>query len=195
MSDFHITIPALRGPVPLSHLLLNNFVHDGQHAVDATCGNGHDTLLLARLVGESGHVWGFDIQQQALAETGRKLAEAGLDGRVTLLHTGHEGLAQHVAVPVQAVLFNLGYLPGGDRTIITQPDTTASALEQGLQLLAPDGVVMITIYPGHSGGSDEQAAVESWAAELNPRAYHCWRMGQTNVSEAAPYLLLVQKAR
>jgi SAM-dependent methyltransferase len=194
MSDFHITIPALRGPVPLSHLLLSNFVRDGQHAVDATCGNGHDTLLLARLVGESGHAWGFDIQQQALAETGRRLADAGLDNRVTLLHTGHEELAQHVAVPVQAVLFNLGYLPGGDRSIITRPETTLNALEQGLQLLAPGGVVMVTVYPGHNGGSDEQATVEAWAAGLDPKTYHSWRMGQTNVSETAPYLLLAQKA-
>lgn len=194
MSDFSTTIPALRGPVPLSHLLLPSFVHDGQHAVDATCGNGNDTVLLARLIGASGHVWGFDIQQQALAETGRKLAEAGLSNRVTLLHTGHEELARHVAVPVQAVLFNLGYLPGGDRTIITQPETTASALEQALQLLAPGGIVMVTVYPGHNGGSDEQATVESWASALNPRTYHSWRMGQANVSETAPYLLLVQKA-
>ena len=194
MSDFPTTIPALRGPVPLSHLLLPSFVRDGQHAVDATCGNGNDTLLLARLVGANGHVWGFDIQQQALAETGRRLAEAELEERATLLHTGHEGLAQHVAVPVQAVLFNLGYLPGGDRSIITLPDTTASALEQSLPLLASGGVVMVTVYPGHNGGSDEQSAVEAWAAGLDPKAYHSWRMGQTNVSETAPYLLLVQKA-
>ncbi|OGU13665.1 MAG: rRNA methyltransferase [Geobacteraceae bacterium GWC2_53_11] len=194
MSDFLTTIPALRGPVPLSHLLLPSFVHDGKHAVDATCGNGNDTVLLARLVGTSGHVWGFDIQQQALAETGSKLTKAGLDGRVTLLHTGHEELARHLAVPVHAVLFNLGYLPGGDRSVITLPDTTASALEQALQLLAPGGVVMVTVYPGHNGGSDEQAAVEAWAESLNPKIYHSWRMGQANVSETAPYLLLVQKA-
>jgi SAM-dependent methyltransferase len=189
-----ITIPALRGPVPLSHLFLHNFVRDGQFTVDATCGNGHDTLLLARLVGEGGHVWGFDIQQQALVETGQRVDEAGLSSRVTLLHTGHEELARHVAVPVQVVLFNLGYLPGGDRTIITLPDTTGTALKQALQLLAPGGIVMVTVYPGHSGGSEEQSTVEVWAAGLEPRKYHSWRMGQTNVAPTAPYLLLVQSA-
>lgn len=193
-NSFRTSIPALRGPVPLSHLFLHSFVRDGQNAVDATCGNGHDTLLLARLAGEDGHVWGFDIQQPALAETGRKLAEAGLADRVTLLHTGHEELARHVAVPVQVVLFNLGYLPGGDRSVITLPETTSSALEQALGLLAPGGIVMVTVYPGHSGGSDEQATVESWAARLEPQSYHSWRMTQTNVSPTAPYLLLVQKA-
>jgi tRNA A58 N-methylase Trm61 len=173
---------------------MHNFVHEGQYAVDATCGNGHDTLLLARLVGNSGHVWGFDIQQQALAETSRRLDEAELSQRVTLLHTGHEELLKHVAVPVHAILFNLGYCPGRDRAIITLPETTCSALEQALQLLAPGGVVIVTIYPGHNGGSNEQAAVEGWAAGLDPQAYHAWRMGQTNVSPTAPYLLLFQKA-
>lgn len=194
MSDpVNNTIAALRGPVPLSHLFLHCFLRDGQRAIDATCGNGYDTLLLAGLVGEHGHVWGFDIQQQAIVETTRRLAEAQLSNRVTLLHSGHEELTQHVAVQVQVVLFNLGYRPGGDRTIITRPDTTASALEQSLSLLVAGGIILVTIYPGHNGGSAEQSAVEGWAAGLDPRAFHCWRMGQTNVSETAPYLLLVQK--
>ena len=186
-------ISALRGPVPLSHLLMRNFVQEGDRTVDATCGNGHDTLLLATLVSDSGHVWGFDIQQQAITETGRRVGDAALSQRVTLVHAGHEELARHVTMPVQAVLFNLGYRPGGDRNIITRPETTASALEQSLHLLTPGGIVLVTIYPGHDGGSKEQATVDAWAAGLHPREWHCWRMGQTNVSADAPYLLLVQK--
>lgn len=193
-STSYSTIPALRGPVPLSHLFLHSFVRDGHYAVDATCGNGHDTLLLARLVGVSGHVWGFDIQQQAIAETGRRLTEAELSCRVTLLHTGHEDMAQHVASPAQVVLFNLGYRPSGDRTIITRPDTTVVALTLSLCLLSAGGVVIVTVYPGHDGGLAEQSAVENWAAGLDSRAFHCWRMGQTNVARNAPYLLLVQKS-
>jgi SAM-dependent methyltransferase len=193
-SSSSTTIPALRGPVPLSHLLLHSFVRAGQYAIDATCGNGHDTLLLARLVGAGGHVWGFDIQEQALVETGRRLDEAELSNRVTLLHSGHEELARQIAVPVQVVLFNLGYCPGGDRGIVTRPETTVSALEQALHLLAAGGIVVVTIYPGHDGGAEEQSSVERWAAQLDPRAWHSWRMGQTNVSPTAPYLLLVQKA-
>jgi hypothetical protein len=188
------TIPVLRGPVSLSHLLLHSFVRDGHSAVDPTCGNGNDTLLLARLAGVRGHVWGFHVQRQAIEETGSLLAEAGLSSRVTLLPVGHEELAQHVAVPLQAVLFNLGYLPGGDRGIITRPDTTGIALEQSLGLLSAGGVVIVTVYPGHVGGSEEQHSVEKWAAGLDSRAFHSWRMGQTNVTTAAPYLLLVQKA-
>jgi SAM-dependent methyltransferase len=195
MTDSNCTsIAALRGPVPLSHLFLRSFLRDGDSAVDATCGNGHDTLLLARLVGACGHVWGFDIQEQAIDETSRRLAETGLSNRVTLLQVGHEELAEHVTAPLQTVLFNLGYLPGGDRSIITRPETTVIALEQSLKLLAAGGTVIVVVYPGHSGGDDEQSAVEDWAARIDPRACHCWRMGQINVTAAAPYLLLVQRA-
>ena len=188
------TIAALRGPVPLSHLFLRSFVREGDSAIDATCGNGNDTVLLARLVGVSGHVWGFDIQPQAIRETGRALTDAGVQCQVTLLQLGHEKMAEHVTEPVQVVLFNLGYLPGGDRTVITRPETTGRALVQSLVLLAAGGIVVVTVYPGHSGGEDEQSCVESWVSGLDSRAFDCWRMAQTNVRTGAPYLLLVQKA-
>ena len=187
-------IPVLRGPVPLAHLFLHKFVRKGDMAVDATCGNGRDTLLLAGLVGAGGHLYGFDIQPQAIIETGRRLAEARLAGRATLLLAGHERLTEYVTGPVQAVLFNLGFLPGGDRSVITIPETTVVALAQSLRLLSPGGVVLVTIYPGHEGGADEQSSVENWAVALDPRAFYCWRIGQTNAKPDAPYLLLVQKA-
>ena len=191
--SYHTSIPALRGPVPLSHLFLHTLVRSGDNVVDATCGNGHDTLLLAHLVGATGHVWGFDVQHEAIAETGRRLAETGLAERATLLPVGHEELSSHITVPVQVVLFNLGYRPGGDRAIITRPDTTGSALAQSLDLLVPGGIIIVVVYPGHSGGTQEQQVVENWAAGLGPKTCHCWRMGQTNVSPTAPYLILVQK--
>jgi SAM-dependent methyltransferase len=195
MTDANCTSrAALRGPVPLSHLFLRSFLRDGDSAVDATCGNGHDTLLLAGLVGARGHVWGFDIQGQAIDETGRRLAAAGLSNRVTLLQRGHEELAEHVTAPLQAVLFNLGYRPGGDRSIMTRPETTATALEQSVALLVAGGIVLVAVYPGHGGGAEEQSTVEGWAARLNPRTHHCWRMGQTNVTLDAPYLLLAQRS-
>jgi predicted methyltransferase len=185
--------PALRGPVPLSHLLVRSCLRPGDTVIDATCGNGYDTLFLAESVGPDGQVWGFDIQQQAITETERRVTEAGLSACVTLIQVGHQTLAQHITAPVQAVFFNLGYLPGGDRSIITRPETTTPALDQSLAVLAPTGVLAITIYPGHSGGSDEQLTVERWANVLKPRIYHCWRMAQSNVTADAPYLLFVQK--
>ncbi len=122
------------------------------------------------------------------------LSEARLADMVTLVHTGHEEMQQHVNGPVKAVLFNLGYLPGGDHSIITRPETTGVALLHSLKLLATGGIVMVTVYPGHGGGVGEKQTVDDWAAGLEPRQYHSWRMGQMNVISDAPYCILIQKA-
>jgi hypothetical protein len=125
--------------------------------------------------------------------TASRLAENGLSERVTLVAQGHETLAGQVTIPLNAVVFNLGYLPGGDRTIITRPETTVVALEQALGLLAPGGIVVLTVYPGHGGGDAERRQAEGWAAKLRAPSFHAWRMGQINVTADAPYAILVQK--
>lgn len=190
----HTSIPALRGPVQMIHLLLRQVIQPGDRVVDATCGNGKDTLVLAELVGNSGQVWAFDIQAEALVRTGQRLHEAGLSARVTLLETGHEQLAAHVAPPVAAVVFNLGWLPGGDRSVITRPDTTLPALQDALHLLRPGGMLFITCYPGHEGGAAETEMILAWSAGLDATHVHAWRMGQQNVANTAPFCLLIQKA-
>ncbi len=182
----------LRGPVPLTHLMAFNFIKPGDYAVDATCGNGKDTLVLARLVGNNGHVWGFDVQIEALERTGERLKAEGLEQRVTLHNCGHELLATYIGKPVAMVIFNLGWLPGGDRSIITSSSTTIPALKAGLQLLKSNGLLIITCYPGHSGGDQETDNVLSWAEQLPPQQYHVWRMGQINVSSNAPFCLIIQ---
>lgn len=192
--DTTTSISMLRGPVQLSHLLLESLVRPGSRAVDATCGKGHDTLLLARLVGTTGTVWSFDIQEQAVRETRQKLEEAGMEQRVNLVHSGHEHLSEYVSAPIDAAVFNLGYLPGGDRSVITRPKTTLHALGQALNLLSPGGLLVIAIYPGHPGGLEEEHAVEAWAGELVQKTYHVWRLGQINTQHNAPYLILIQKA-
>lgn len=188
------TISFLRGPVALTHLVLRNAVRPGDHVVDATCGNGKDTALLAELVGKNGRVWAFDIQTEALARTRQRLTDAGLISQVVLLAVSHEELASVVPPPVTAVVFNLGWLPGGDRTIITRPISTLPALQAALRLLRDGGLLLITCYPGHDGGDHETDAVLDWAADLPPRQFHVWRTGQLNVSPNAPFCLLIQKA-
>jgi tRNA A58 N-methylase Trm61 len=187
-------MPLLRGPVPLAHLLIHRFVRPGDHVIDATCGNGHDTLLLAELAGSSGRVWAFDIQQEALEATAARLAETGHLDVVVLVHSGHEHMAEQCRGPVKAVVFNLGYLPGGDRTVITRPESTCAGVEQSLELLQPGGVVIITLYPGHEGGQQERTALETRLAHLPPAGFPVWRMGQINVPATAPYVILIQKA-
>jgi hypothetical protein len=161
--------------------------------VDATCGNGLDTLFMAEKVGPNGMIWAFDIQEEAVSATADRLSKRGMNRQVKLLQCGHENMSEHVPPTLNAVVFNLGYLPGGDRKIITRPETTLAALEQGLQLLLPHGVLAATIYPGHIGGDSESRMIEDWASNLAPGHWHVWRMGQLNVAADAPYLLFIQK--
>ncbi len=183
----------LSGAVQLSHFFLRERLKPGDRAVDATCGNGHDTLVLAQLVGTQGRVWAFDVQEKALVGTEERLAEAGCRERVALVHGGHERLAEVVTEPVRAVVFNLGFLPGAPRETVTTPETTLSALEQAAALLIPGGIITVAVYTGHPGGTEEGSTVESWAAALPPGRFNVWRCRQGNRSEAAPYLLVIER--
>jgi len=157
------------------HQALLALLGEGDLAIDATVGNGHDTLFLAQAVGASGSVYGFDIQEAALDTAWRRLQEAGLAERVSLYHAGHEAMA--VALPesvrgrVKAVMFNLGYLPGGDKARTTAIGTTLAALEQARELLAPGGVLSVLAYTGHPGGREEAEAVKRWAENLAADCY------------------------
>lgn len=141
---------------------------EGDYAVDATVGNGHDTLFLARRVGASGHVWGFDIQAAALDNAREQLAAQGLAQRVTLLHAGHQALAACLPAEARgrlaAVMFNLGYLPGSDKQLTTLPATTLAALDAALHNLRHGGLLSVLAYRGHAGGQTEADAVAAWLA-------------------------------
>ena len=177
----------------LIQLLLRQFVRPGDRVVDATCGNGKDTLLLAELVGTAGHVYALDIQPEALARTSQRLTDAGLSDQVVLLNQGHELLASLVLPGITAVVFNLGWLPGGDHALITRAETTLAALQASLQLLCAGGLLAITCYPGHTGGHEETSSVLAWSGSLAAQHFHVWRMGQHNVRDSAPFCLVIQK--
>ncbi len=183
----------LASPVVLSHYLLEGVVRPGDLAVDATAGNGHDTLFLARLVGDEGKVYAFDIQEEAIQRTAARLAGAGLEHRVVLLNTGHERLHHFVPRGVRAVVFNLGYLPGGDHSVTTRPETTVQALARALEVLAPGGIVTVVVYRGHPGGEEEGRAVADFVASLEARSWAVLTCGWPNRSERAPCLVAVQK--
>ena len=154
----------------LAHTTVQTVLNPGGRAVDATMGNGHDTCFLASQVAPHGRVIAFDVQPQAVAETRERLGSAGLEHLVTLQLCGHEKMT--TAVPhdwpgkVDVVMFNLGYLPGSNKTIVTQAGTTLTALNQALQLLRPGGLLSLLLYRDHGGAASESNAVENWVKTL-----------------------------
>jgi SAM-dependent methyltransferase len=184
---------SLRGAVPLSHFFLKQRVRPGDLALDATCGNGQDTLLLAQLVGEGGKVWALDVQPRAIAATKTLLEREGRLQPVELVEAGHERLSEYVPSGLSAAVFNLGYLPGADSSLITSPENTVSALGQAASLLKPGGIITVALYTGHPGGTEEAAAVEEWGAALPPREFNVWCDRQLNRPAVAPYLVFVER--
>ena len=154
----------------LVHDAIRAVVKSGDTVVDATAGNGHDTIILAQLVGPSGCVYAFDIQPEALSATATRLAEHGLHN-VKLIKADHAELEQHISVPIAAAMFNLGYLPGGDHSVITQPSTTVAALASACRLLRRGGIVTVMAYVGHSGGPEEAKAVKQFCDQINSEFY------------------------
>ena len=174
--------------------VLSRVLSEGDTAVDATMGNGHDTEALCRLVGPSGRVYAFDIQPQAVENTRLRLLEAGLADRASLFCLGHEHLAEAVPSPVRAVMFNLGWLPGGDHGITTLLPTTLSAVEQALSLLLPGGVLVLCAYPGHPEGAREKESLISFFSSLPPQRYNVLRQVFLNAGPGAPECFIIQKA-
>lgn len=152
---------------------LKQQIHPGDLCIDATMGNGNDTLLLCQLAGEQGHCLAFDIQPEALCSTQKLLQENRIpQNSYTLLPVGHEHMADYAQPEtVSAIVFNLGYLPSGDHTLATQASTTLQALEQSLLLLKKEGLLVTCIYSGGDSGFEERDAVLSWLKNLNPKKY------------------------
>lgn len=177
----------------LASEILRQAVSPGDRVIDATMGNGNDTAFLCSLVGDAGRVYAFDLQESAVGSTRKRLSEAGLLNRAELFLLGHEHMAETVPEPVQAVVFNLGWLPGGDHRITTRTDTTLSALGQALDLLRPMGVLTLCAYPGHEEGERELEAVTRFLSSLSPRNYNVLEHRFLNAGPGAPVCFAVQR--
>ena len=180
-----------------AHTLAMRALQTGDVAVDATIGNGHDTLMLAQAVGKGGCVHGFDVQSPAFEQTRARLRTEGVAERVTLHEAGHEHMDRHVPDAVHgtvgAVTFNLGYLPGSDSALTTTPETTLPALDAALGLLRPGGVITAVLYTGHEGGPAEAEAVHEWAAALAQERAEALSYRFVNQQNAPPRLLAIEK--
>lgn len=181
-------------PLELAHLAVAGVVKPGDCVVDATMGNGHDTEFLARLVGDSGRVVGFDVQENALTETVKRLSVAGISRECVDCHLcSHVEMAKYVQEPPVAVMFNLGYLPGGDKSITTKTSETLAALNSACSLLKQNGILTVMCYPGHQEGMEEGRQVESFFQSLPIREWLVTKVFSLNGRQEAPFLLAAVK--
>ncbi|TCD46722.1 SAM-dependent methyltransferase [Streptococcus sp. X16XC17] len=179
----------IKRPIHLSHDFLAEVLDKEAIAVDATMGNGNDTAFLAKL---SKKVYAFDVQEQALQKTAERLAQLGLNNAELIL-AGHETVDQHVPEAIRAAIFNLGYLPSVDKSIITKPDTTLSAISKILERLEVGGRLAIMIYYGHEGGSMEKDAVLEYIKTLDQTVFTAMLYQPLNQINTPPFLVMVEK--
>ena len=177
-----------------AHRELDKIIHAGDFVIDATLGNGYDTQFFAQKVGNDGRVYAFDIQKESIEQSTRLLEKQQLLSRVIFTQSCHSKMLEHVPVTmlgkIKAVIFNLGYLPGGDKKIITQPDSTLSALKQAHHCLSDDGIISLIAYRGHDGGQREFEEIEKLTEKEN------WSVQKKSSSQApdSPVLFLIGKA-
>ncbi|MCG7335572.1 methyltransferase domain-containing protein [Sporosarcina sp. ACRSM] len=180
--------------LPFSKYLLSETIEADETVVDATAGNGNDTLFLAEHVGEKGHVFAFDIQQAALDSTAERLGE--LNERVSLILDSHDNVEQYVTGPIGGAVFNLGYLPySNDLSIVTKPETTIKAIHMLLGLLKKGGIIAISVYDGHEGGKEERDALLSYVKTLHQADVHVIRYELLNQRNNPPFLIALEKMR
>lgn len=174
--------------------LIEGALQPGALAVDATLGNGHDCLWLCELVGEQGRVIGFDVQAEAVENSRQRLHEAGVEARARLILDGHQNMGKYVAPEsADAIMFNLGWLPGAQHGVTTRTETTLQAVNAALACLKEEGLLTICVYPGHDEGAREREALLSWAQSLNEREYDAMLRCYLNQSKLPPLMIAVKK--
>lgn len=189
--------------VQKAQTIIAESLQPGDFAVDATVGNGWDTLHLAQVVGPQGVVLGLDCQAEALLQA-RKNLPASLMDRIVLLERGHQYLGVTLdelldqgrirSAHPNAVMFNLGYLPGGDPSIATRAATTLSALRQAFEGLVIGGVITVVLYWSHDGGRAESVQVLDWAKQISSRLARIHHIQPVNTQDP-PTLLVVEAIR
>lgn len=173
------------------------YVREGDFVIDATCGNGHDTLALAKACGPQGHVLAIDLQEQAIRNSRRLLREKGISN-TTLIQENFLYLRTCVRenfgeLRPRAVVFNLGYLPGGDKSVTTTAESSAEAISKALSLIEPGGIVTVVLYWGHREGKAEREAVLHLAQTLSSKEYHTAYTSFPNQKKNPPEVLWITR--
>ncbi len=190
--------PLFNTPIDLNHKYWKELVKIGDTVIDATCGNGQDTLLLAKLAlsPDKGCVYALDLQKAAIDASKRHLSlqlPIEIFNKVCFIQGCHSQFpAEITANSIKLIVYNLGYLPGSDKTLTTTYDTTLESLLAGLNLLTPGGVISLTCYPGHAEGQIEEDKIIETLLALDPKIWSLCHHRWIN-RRKAPSLVLLQK--
>ncbi len=171
--------------------LLSPHIFEGATVADFTMGNGNDTLWLADRVGKNGKVYAFDIQEDALLHTGEKLNAAGIAERCVLIKDSHHKAAEYIKEKLDAGIFNLGFLPGGDKRITTMRETTLPAVKTALSLIKPGGGLLIAVYPGHEEGALEGEMLTELFSSFDQKVLSAYKFNVLN-SKESPFFILAE---
>lgn len=186
----------LKGIIQFSHHLLKKSVNKGDIAIDATCGNGNDTLILSDIVGENGQVLAFDIQEKAIQSSKQLIMDNNRDN-VHFIHDSHANIEKYIKIEnkekIGGAIFNLGYLPRSDKTIITRGESTIVAINSILKYLKKDGIVVAVVYHGHEGGKTEKEMVLKHVINLDQKVYNVLKYGFINQKNNPPFIIAIQK--
>lgn len=187
--------PAFSSHLDLAHGLWAKVVSPGDILIDATCGNGHDTCFLVQLKAQK--VYSIDIQSKALAEAERMAKEYLSEpeqAAIQWILGSHEVFPAEISpASVKLIVYNLGYLPGGDKSLVTRTETTLKSLQKAQDLIMQGGCISITCYPGHAEGACEEKVLLDYASALNPKEWSCCHHRWLN-RQHAPSLLFIQRS-
>jgi SAM-dependent methyltransferase len=195
----HRPFPLFQSHLDLAKQYWTQLIHPGDSVIDATCGNGHDTLFLAErvLTPEMGIVYSMDIQEAAIEKARQKIVNSlpvDLQSRVRFILGSHCTFPKEILpLSVALLVYNLGYLPGGSKTLTTELSSTMQSIQAALPLIKEGGAISITCYPGHSEGKKEEAALLAYAENLDKKMWSCCFHQWINRREA-PSLMMIQKS-
>jgi len=173
-----------------AHLLLKQYISLDDVVIDATMGNGFDTLFLSRICKK---VYAFDIQEKAIFETGNKLKEQQISNVELILDT-HEHINKYVD-NYKVIIFNLGYLPNGNKSITTRTESTINALTSTLPKMPIDGFIQIVVYTGHDEGKNESNAITSFLNDLDSKVYKVIQIQLPYQDNHPPHLFMIHKVK
>ena len=175
------------------HHIIKDYIIENTCTIDATAGNGYDTLFLAENAGKKGKVFSFDIQEVSIDNTRKLLDDNKLLNKVELINDSHHNIDKYVDDNISVAIFNLGYLPNGNKEIVTEAKTTIIALEKILKRLMYGGVIAITIYYKHEGGEEEKNILEKYFSELDAKKYQVVSINHNNRHSSPPIISFIYK--